>query len=127
MSTEVYAFIEVLKTSGWVLFQDFEKPHHQPPYNLAPFSWGDYNFTKYYEASGEKGFPKDLSCELKQIIQGQQHEWGVDAINRPSWMTITEVLSFYQSDNKNQYAHFDIDFLMEINQQELIRVVFWST
>lgn len=127
MSISVYAFIEIQRETAWELFRDFDKRYHEPPFNLAPLTWGEFNFSKYYEFSQEKGLPKNLSPDLAQIIEQQKIQFGDDAINRPSWISYEEILDFYQQDTENLYAHFDFKFLGQLKekQKQDIRVVFW--
>lgn len=128
MSVTVYAFVEYKSNIDWLLFTDMNKKYHEPGYNLAPTSWGNYNFTRYYEQSREKGLPNDLSSGLKKIIEQQQADWGDDAINRPSWLSLQEILDCYEHDNEHRFAHFDIEFLQRLEHKlkQAIRVVFWA-
>jgi hypothetical protein len=128
MSVTVYAFVEYKSNIDWLLFTDMNKKYHEPGYNLAPTSWGNYNFTRYYEQSREKGLPDDLSSGIQKIIEQQQADWGDDVINRPSWISLQEILDFYLQDTENRYAHFDFEFLQQLKEKlnQDIRVVFWA-
>ncbi len=127
MSITVYAFIEIQRGTAWKLFRDFDKRYHEPPFNLAPLTWGEFNFSKYYEFSQEKGLPKSMSPGLVHIIEQQKILFGYDAINRPSWMCFEEIIDFYKQDIENHYAHFDFEFLGQLKEEikQNIRVVFW--
>ena len=128
MSVSIYAFIEHKSASGWCLYKDMDRKHHEPGFNLAPISWGRYNFDRYYEQSAEKGLPEDLSPGIQQIIEKQQADWGDDAINRPSWLSLQEILDIYKHDREHRYAHFDMEFLqqLECKLKQDIRVIFWA-
>ena len=128
MSITVCAFIECQQQDHWQLFKVNELADNEPPYNFAPQSWGKFNFNIYYQHSGEKGLPDDLSVGLKQLIETQLNQLGDDVLNRPSWMSLDELLEFFKVDVDCRYAHFDLDYLQQL--QELlnadIRVVFWA-
>ena len=128
MSTYVCAFIEYQIDGCWQLYDAAELAEREPPYNFAPQPWGEYNFNIYYQQSGEKDLPEDLSAGLKQIIEAQLKRFEDDALNRPSWMSLAELLQFFASDVDYQYAHLDLAYLQQL-QESLntdVRVVFWA-
>ncbi len=128
MSVLVCAFIEYFSDHRWQLFQPEHLTQKSPAYNFAPESWGKYNFNIYYQQSGEKGLPDDLSIGLKQVIKTLLNQYNDDALNRPSWMSLDELLAFFASDVEGQFAHFDLDYLNQL-QETLnadIRVLFWA-
>ncbi|WP_154224190.1 hypothetical protein [Marinicella rhabdoformis] len=128
MSVSVCAFIEYQHKGCWQLYKAIELADREPPYNFAPDSWGEYNFNIYYQQSGEKGLPKDLSIGLQQTIETQLDLYNDDALNRPSWMSLDELINFYQSDVDYQYAHFDLEYLQQLKDKlnADIRVVCWA-
>lgn len=115
MSITVCAFIVYQQHDHWQLFKANELADNEPPYNFAPQSWGKFNFNIYYQYSGEKGLPDDLSVGLKQLIETQLNEFGDDALNRPSWMSLEELLEFFKSDENYRYAHFDLVYLQQLH------------
>lgn len=128
MSTYVCAFIEYQIDDCWQLYEAIELADRAPPYNFAPPSWGEYNFKIYYQQSGEKDLPDDLSVGLTEIIAKQLNKYDDEALNRPSWMSLEELLEFFESDMDCQYAHFDLDYLQQLYDilNADIRVVFWA-
>lgn len=128
MSIYVCAFIEYQIDDCWQLVEDIELAEREPPYNFAPPSWGEYNFSVYYQHSGEKDLPDDLSVGLTKIIAKQLNKFDDEALNRPSWMSLEELLEFFDSDVDCRYAHFDVDYLQNLSEmlQSDIRVVFWA-
>ncbi|GAA4821684.1 hypothetical protein GCM10011365_19170 [Marinicella pacifica] len=128
MGVTVCAFIEFHREGRWQLYKTTELADKAPPQNFAPQPWGEYNFSIYYQQSGEKGLPKDLSTGLKKIIETHLNQFNDDALNRPSWMSFDDLLEFFNSDADCRYAHFDLDYLQQL-QESLnadIRVVFWA-
>lgn len=127
MSTTVYAFLEIFDDDGWRFAGNFVEDEAYDfelvPENIAPASWGKFNFAVYYNASGEKGLPPDASPSLRQFIG---RCW--PSQNRPSWMTIAEMRAFYESDQDHRYAHFDFERLASAFDlpEAHIRVVFWA-
>ena len=75
MSTYVCAFIEYQLDGSWQLFEARALEGREPPYNFAPEPWGEYNFNVYYQHSGEKDLPDDLSEGLKGIIVNQLNKF----------------------------------------------------
>lgn len=128
MSVSVCAFIEFHHKGRWQLFKDNDLADSEPSHNFAPPSWGAFNFSIYYQQSGEKGLPKDLSTGLKKIIKTHLNQFNDDALNRPSWMSFDELLEFFNSDADCRYAHFDLDYLQQLQAtlNANIRVVFWA-
>jgi len=128
MSIYVCAFIEYQIDDCWQLFEAIELADKEPPYNFAPPSWGEYNFNIYYQQSSEKDLPDDLSDGLKKIIEAQLNKHNDEALNRPSWMSLAELLEFFGSDVAYRYAHFDVDYLQQLYKifNADIRVVFWA-
>jgi len=128
MGVTVCAFIESHQKDRWQLFKANDLADNEPPHNFAPQSWGQYNFKIYYQQSGEKGLPDDLSVGLKQLIETQLNQFGDDALNRPSWMSLEELFEFFTSDENCRYAHFDLDYLQQLHESlnADVRVVFWS-
>ncbi len=126
MGTAVHAFVEILSDNRWIYVGDYahddEYNFALVPKNIAPESWGKFNFAVYYEASGEKGFPDDLSAALKSFIN---RYW--ERSNRPSWMTVAEMRAFYEADQDGRYAHLDFEGIAsQFNlPEDQIRVVFW--
>jgi hypothetical protein len=127
MSTYVYVLLEVYQNNHWIHVGDFvhdeEYDFALVPINIAPDSWGKFNFAVYYEASKEKDLPPDLSTPLKIFINTH---WPTP--NRPSWMTVAEMRAFYDRDYNGRFAHFDFEKLA--NQFDLpeahIRIIFWA-
>ena len=128
MSIYVCAFIEYQIDNCWQLVEAIELADKEPPYNFAPPSWGEYNFSVYYQQSGEKDLPEDLSVGLQQIIETQLNKYNDDGLNRPSWMSLDELFEFFDSDMDCRYAHFDLDYLQQLREilNADIRVVFWA-
>jgi hypothetical protein len=128
MSIRFCAFIEYHLDGCWHLFDATELAHREPRFNFAPQPWGEYNFSVYYQQSGEKNLPTDLSDGLKQIITTQLAEYHGDGLNRPSWMSLEELLEFFASDVDCRYAHFDLDYLKVLKESMGgdIRLVFWA-
>lgn len=128
MSTYVCAYIEYQLDGSWQLFESRALEGREPPYNFAPPSWGEYNFSVYYQQSGEKDLPEDLSEGLTKIIARQLNKFDDEALNRPSWMSLEELLEFFDSDVECRYAHFDLDYLQKLYEilKADIRVVFWA-
>ena len=127
MGTNVYAFLEIKQSNQWVFAGQFvaddEYGGELVPQNIAPASWGKYNFAVYYEASGEKGFPPDLSTAVRQFVATHWPE-----ANRPSWMTVADMRQFYESPDSSQYAHLDFETLAQPHDlpETDIRIVFWA-
>jgi hypothetical protein len=128
MSTYVCAFIEYQLDGSWQLFESRALEDRKPPYNFAPEPWGEYNFSVYYQQSGEKGLPDELSAGLKKIIETQLNKFNDDVLNRPSWMSLDELVTFLQSDVDYQYAHLNLGYLEQLHTSlnASIRVVFWA-
>lgn len=124
MSVSVFAFVECCQDKQWQLYEAVGSRHQQPRSNMAPESWGQFNFRVYYEQSQERGLPQDLSPGLRTIID----QFFGGQINRPSWMTLAEIIDFYHQDKSGRYAHLDWVILNSIqaHQQQDIRVVFWA-
>ncbi len=127
MSTRVFAYWETLTGSAWELLEavsaEEEFGHALVPHNAAPSSWGSYNFRIYYHASGERDLPDDLSAELRTFIQ---KHW--DYVNRPSWMSLAEIVAFYEQDADHRYAHIPFEHLLTDGAvpPPPIRLVFWA-
>lgn len=126
MSTSMYAFVEVLEDGAWRVADrsGAEESGSDPiPRNIAPSSWGKFNFAVYYQASGEKGLPEDMSGELAKYVR-THWEW----VNRPSWMTMKEMRTFFEKDKPGRYAHLAFEELAgELDASEAeVRVVFWA-
>jgi len=128
MSTRFCAFIEYHLDGSWQLFDVAELAANEPPYNFAPQPWGEYNFNVYYQQSDEKGLPNDLSDGLQTIITKQLNKFNDEALNRPSWMSMAELVEFSNSDKDIRYAHFDVAYLQKLQTslQADIRLVFWA-
>ncbi|MEZ5589303.1 MAG: hypothetical protein R3F53_00720 [Gammaproteobacteria bacterium] len=127
MSSYIYAFWEIFENGAWEYAGEYIKDEEYAfalvPKNSAPDSWGKYNFSIYYETSGEKGFPADLSEVLKAFIANYWKE-----ANRPSWMTVAEMKDFYNKDTCGRFAHFDFQSMERKYHKpdEAVRVVFWA-
>lgn len=126
MGTRMIAIVEVKKCGGWILGHSLQTDcdyDELVPRNIAPESWGKFNFAVYYEKSGEKDFPKDMSLELKKFIENHWPE-----ANRPSWMSFREIKDFDEEDSAGRYAHLDIELFAEFADKcdEEIRVIFWA-
>jgi hypothetical protein len=128
MAVTVCAFIEYQQQNHWQLLKASEWADKAPPHNFAPQSWGQFNFNIYYQHSGEKGLPKDLSAGLQYIIETQLNKYNDDGLNRPSWMSLEELIDFFETDVDGQFAHFDLDYLQQVHESlnADIRVVFWA-
>ncbi len=128
MSTYVCAFIEYHLDGCWHLFDVAVWADREPPYNFAPSSWGEFNFSIYYQQSAEKGLPDDLSVGLGEIIEAQLSKFNDEVLNRPSWMSLQELLQFFNDDESFRYAHFDLGYLEQLRAvlKSEIRVVFWA-
>jgi len=127
MGTIVYAYLEICDGDKWRFAGNLVKEEayggELVPENIAPESWGKYNFAVYYEASLEKGLPADLSLTLKQFT----NQYWPDQ-NRPSWMTVAEMREFYNPEENKQFAHLNFEgFAQQFDLPEnQIRVVFWA-
>lgn len=127
MGTRMIAIAELKKCGSWVLAHELSAdPDYNDelaPQNIAPESWGKFNFAVYYERSGEKDFPEDMSLELQQFID---RHWQ-DA-NRPSWISLNDLKAFHTEDAEGRYAHFDLELFSALSNHcdEKIRVVFWA-
>ncbi len=127
MGSVMYAYLEIFRDKSWVLADELEVScefdNTLVPKNIAPSSWGKFNFTVYYETSGEKGFPDDISLALQDFVQ-VHWQWA----NRPSWMTIKEIRDFYDNDAEGRFSHLDFEALAsKYNAPEThLRVVFWA-
>lgn len=124
MSVSVFAFVECGQDNRWQLYEAAGSRHQEPRSNIAPESWGQFNFRVYYDQSLEKGLPDNLSKGVRAIIS----QYFDGQINRPSWMSLAEIIGFHQQDKLGRYAHFDCEALINIQeqQQQDIRVVFWA-
>lgn len=127
MSTTVYMFWEVRRHGEWQFAGECvhsdEYDHVLVPQNIAPESWGKYNFSIYYAVSGERGFPNNLSDALRLFVD----QFWQDA-NRPSWMTVEEIRAFYEEAGSEQYAHVDFESILQQHhlQPDDMRLVFWA-
>ena len=127
MATRMIAIVEAKECDRWLLAHNLQTDcnygEEMVPRNIAPESWGKFNFAVYYEKSGEKDFPEDISLELKKFIENQWPE-----ANRPSWMSLREIKQFYEEDSACRYAHLDIEQFLEFADfsDEEIRVIFWA-
>jgi hypothetical protein len=127
MGTRVYAFLEVFVKNRWLYTGDFihdeEYDFALVPKNIAPESWGAFNFAVYYEASKEKGFPSDMSAALLNFVD-TYWEWA----NRPSWMTVAEMRAFYEADKDGRFAHIDFETISSRFKlpEAHIKVVLWA-
>lgn len=63
-----------------------------------------------------------------KIIARQLNKYDDEALNRPSWMSLEELLDFFDSDLECRYAHFELDYLQQLYDilNADIRVVFWA-
>ena len=127
MSTQMIAVVEIKECSSWILGHalqlDCDYGDELIPQNIAPESWGKFNFAVYYEKSGEKDFPEDMSLDLKRFVDTHWPE-----ANRPSWMSLREIKDFLKDDTAGRYAHLDIEVFAEFADfcDEEIRVIFWA-
>lgn len=127
MSVSVYAYLERKAGDHWELVHALAPSPEfagQPvPTNIAPGSWGKRNFAHTYEVSGERGLPEDLSNGLSDFVRAQFPE-----PNRPSWMTLAEIVQHLKADAAGTYAHFDCDTLIAQGAAPAsdLRVVFWA-
>lgn len=127
MSTAVYAVLERRSDNGWELAHppesDPQYPGERVPRNVAPGSWGKFNFTHYYELSGERDLPDPISKGLRSFLAAH---WPVP--NRPSWMTLTEIRQHEEEDAEGRYAHLNWRELGVCGQapDDRLRVVFWA-
>jgi len=127
MSICVYAYLERRGSGGWLLADrlaaDDGFEGHLVPLNIAPRSWGSFNFAVYYEASGERDLPADISDALRAFIDHH----GIEP-NRPSWWTVAEAHRFQLADHEQRFAHFDTNGLLaRSNEGGLdLRIVFWA-
>ena len=127
MSVYVYAFLERQLADGWELASpvgiDCDYGAAIVPLNIAPPSWGSFNFRHYYEISGERGLPTDMSEVLQAYIATHWQQ-----LNRPSWMSLAEVQRHYDQDTNGRYAHLDAATLMASGgaAADQLRVVFWA-
>lgn len=127
MGSSVYAFLEVYRNEGWIypgaFVHDEAYDFALVPVNIAPASWGKFNFGVYYEASKERGFPDDMSAALKRFVDVYWEE-----ANRPSWMTVAEMRGFYEGDGNGRFAHLDFEAMASRFDlpENHIRVVFWA-
>lgn len=126
MSYQVFAYIEILTEQGWQLHAEPHRYADQADGNLAPGSWGGRNFAVYDQRAQGRGLPTDLSRGVKRLIDRQKSQWGEDAINRPNWLSLAELQRFQQADIEQEYAHFDVQFLLEQDTEQGLRVVFWA-
>jgi hypothetical protein len=123
----MYAVIEVKRSNGWVLgddlVADLDYGGERVPQNIAPESWGKYNYRIYFEGSGERDFPADLSPPLRAFID----QYWSDA-NRPSWMTLKEMKQVEAADHHREFAHFDVQQFSRFcdRSDDAIRVIFWA-
>ena len=123
----MYAVVEIFDGEAWQLAHPLEASCDYNgdlvPKNIAPESWGKYNFKIYYEASAERDFPEDMSLDLKAFVLNH-FEWP----NRPSWMTLAEITQFFESDIESRCAHLDFESLQKQFDvpADQLRIVFWA-
>ena len=127
LSVYVFGYWEIFKEGQWHLagnwVQDDAFGVAPVPQNVVPDSWGKFNFNKYYEVSGERGLPDDLSSELRAFMAAFFPE-----LNRPSWMTAAEIVVFAEWDENGRFAHLHLEPFIEQYQlpSEQMRLVFWA-
>ena len=127
MGTRMIAVVEIKECRSWILGHalqtDCDYGDELVPRNIAPESWGKFKFAVYYEKSGEKDFPEDMSLDLKRFVDKHWPE-----ANRSSWMSLREIKGFYEEDSAGRYAHLDIEQFWEFADfsNEEIRVISWA-
>jgi hypothetical protein len=131
MSVQMWAFLERKCNGRWELVDIPACPERDAaatdsdiaPTNIAPPSWGKFNFNHYYALSGDRDLPDDLSTPLRAYVDRHWPE-----PNRPSWMSLAEIAQHATADRDGRYAHLDWETLLKQGHADVndLRVIFWA-
>jgi hypothetical protein len=122
----MFAFVEVYRQGAWVLGDpkvvdpDASSAKLMPTNIAPPWGWEQINF--YYELSGERGLPDDLSEGLRMYLA---EAWGESAYGI-SWLTLHEIKWHLANETSQAFFHFNPDWFEGYPfADDDIRVVFW--